>query len=178
MSRGSLRARATLCERAVQGVAQGTAGVTADAETARRLILSSLPPPNPGPEIAERLQQLRQGVPERAAAAVLRRPPAHQQHGPEPVPQLLLRQPRGGEAAVLSRLPARTHAHAGAAMSGHRDGGSRVGKDRSAQRARRRPRLPAGCVRGRRRLHSRSRSGVGTRRGYSPGRWPPARRRT
>lgn len=45
MSRGSLRARATLCERAVQGVAQGTAGVTAVAETARRLILSSLPPP-------------------------------------------------------------------------------------------------------------------------------------
>lgn len=47
MSRGSLRARATLCERAVQGVAQGPAGVTAVAETARRLILSSPPPPTP-----------------------------------------------------------------------------------------------------------------------------------
>lgn len=88
--------------------------------------LPSSPPCTSRPEIAERLQQLRQGVPQRAAAAVLHRPQAAQQHGPEPVPELLLRQPRGGEAAVLSR---RTHAGAGR-LSGERGGRTpgRLGK--------------------------------------------------
>ena len=39
-------------------------------------------------EIGQRLQQLRHRVPQREAAAVLRRPGAHQQRGPDHVQEL------------------------------------------------------------------------------------------
>lgn len=62
-------------------------------------ICSTAPPP---PDFAQRLQQLRQRVHQREAAAVVRRPGAHQQRGSDHVQELLLREPGGPRPVTRS----------------------------------------------------------------------------